>query len=188
MVALEWVVTQGSQDRHRLSPGLRGHRQAVCCEAVPGPRVAGRPPRGAALGGRRLATSRANVAAGRPRANVAAGRPRANVAAGRPRANVAAAQSRAEVAGRTFLWRRVLLASALLAAAALAWEGTSRLLPAGAQPAHAAPLTYVARPGDTIWGIAERYARGGDPWPLVDRLEDEIGGATLQPGQVLTVP
>ncbi|HTW08696.1 MAG TPA: LysM domain-containing protein [Acidimicrobiales bacterium] len=170
MVALEWVVTQGSQDRHRLSPGLRGHRQAVCCEAVPGPRVAGRPPRGAALGGRRLATSRANVAAGRPRANVAA------------------AQSRAEVAGRTFLWRRVLLASALLAAAALAWEGTSRLLPAGAQPAHAAPLTYVARPGDTIWGIAERYARGGDPWPLVDRLEDEIGGATLQPGQVLTVP
>jgi hypothetical protein len=48
--------------------------------------------------------------------------------------------------------------------------------------------TYVAAPGDTVWSIAVRFARGGDPRPLVDRLEAEIGGRMLQPGQRLTVP
>jgi hypothetical protein len=47
---------------------------------------------------------------------------------------------------------------------------------------------YVARPGDTIWGIAVRFAGNGDPRPLASSLESEIGGGTLQPGQVLAVP
>jgi hypothetical protein len=47
---------------------------------------------------------------------------------------------------------------------------------------------YVARPGDTIWGIAVRFAGNGDPRPLASSLESEIGGGALQPGQVLAVP
>jgi hypothetical protein len=47
---------------------------------------------------------------------------------------------------------------------------------------------YVAVPGDTIWSIAVRFAHGGDPRPLVERLETEIDGGTLQPGQRLAVP
>ncbi|MGH9106696.1 MAG: LysM peptidoglycan-binding domain-containing protein [Acidimicrobiales bacterium] len=50
------------------------------------------------------------------------------------------------------------------------------------------PQVYVARPGDTIWGIAERYSSGRDPRPLADDLESQIGGAVLQPGQRLSVP
>jgi nucleoid-associated protein YgaU len=88
---------------------------------------------------------------------------------------------------RTFLWRRTLVVGALALVAALAWGATARLVPAaGAAPS--ATHTYVARPGDTIWAIAVRFSTGGDPWPLVDRLEAQIGGGTLQPGQVLTVP
>ena len=47
---------------------------------------------------------------------------------------------------------------------------------------------YVARPGDTIWQIAVRFSGGGDPRPLADSLEAEIGGGALQPGQPLNVP
>ena len=47
---------------------------------------------------------------------------------------------------------------------------------------------YVVRPGDTIWQIAVRLSGGGDPRPLAETLEAEIGGGALQPGQVLNVP
>ena len=47
---------------------------------------------------------------------------------------------------------------------------------------------YVAAPGDTVWSIAVRFAHGGDPRPLVERLEAEIDGSVLQPGQRLAVP
>jgi len=50
------------------------------------------------------------------------------------------------------------------------------------------PHVYVALPGDTIWAIAEQFSGGGDPRPLEYRLEAEIGGGVLQPGQRLTVP
>jgi hypothetical protein len=88
---------------------------------------------------------------------------------------------------RTFFWRRTLVVVAFALVAALAWGATARLVPAaGAAPS--ATHVYVARPGDTIWAIAVRFSAGGDPWPLVDGLEAQIGGGTLQPGQVLTVP
>jgi hypothetical protein len=47
---------------------------------------------------------------------------------------------------------------------------------------------YVARPGDTVWGIALRYSGTGDPRPLADSLEAQISGRVLQPGQRLAVP
>jgi hypothetical protein len=43
-------------------------------------------------------------------------------------------------------------------------------------------------PGDTVWSIAVRFAHDGDPRPLADRLEAEMGGGVLQPGQRLAVP
>lgn len=47
---------------------------------------------------------------------------------------------------------------------------------------------YVARPGDTLWGIAVRYSGDRDPRPLADSLEAQIRGGVLQPGQRLAVP
>jgi hypothetical protein len=65
---------------------------------------------------------------------------------------------------------------------------TGRQLNLTGDGAGACPQTYVARPGDTIWAIAVRFSGGGDPRPLAAELEAEIGGAALQPGQVLAVP
>jgi nucleoid-associated protein YgaU len=48
--------------------------------------------------------------------------------------------------------------------------------------------SYVVRPGDTLWSIALRLDPAGDPRPVVDQLESELGSATLQPGEVLQLP
>ncbi len=91
---------------------------------------------------------------------------------------------------RVYLWRRVIVVAAIAALGAVAWGAGGRLVAvAGAQPSRA-PVqhVYVARPGDTIWGIAVRYSGNGDPRPLADRLEAQIGGGVLQPGEQLTVP
>ncbi len=49
--------------------------------------------------------------------------------------------------------------------------------------------TYVVRPGDTLWSIAER-AYGGDPREGVWRLEqrNHLASATIVPGERLVVP
>lgn len=64
--------------------------------------------------------------------------------------------------------------------------------PAGRAPAPAATAVratfYVARPGDTLWGLAERLAPGADPRPLVDRLAAELPGGTLVAGERLALP
>jgi LysM repeat protein len=49
--------------------------------------------------------------------------------------------------------------------------------------------TYVVRPGDTLWTVAERtYA--GDPREGVWKLEqrNHLSGATIVPGEKLLVP
>jgi hypothetical protein len=118
------------------------------------------------------------------------------------RARVAALARRS----RTFFWRRAMVLSVVAGLAATAWLVAGRLdgvagaqapdseqcSPGGLPGSGAAALgcgqLYVARAGDTIWSIAVAYSRGGDPRPLVDELEAEIGGGTLQPGERLTVP
>jgi hypothetical protein len=91
---------------------------------------------------------------------------------------------------RIFFWRRVVVVAVIAGLGAAAWAAGGWLVQvAGAQPS-VAPVrhVYVARPGDTVWGIAVRFSSGGDPRPLVDKLEAQIGGGVLQPGEQLTVP
>jgi hypothetical protein len=106
---------------------------------------------------------------------------------------------------RTFFWRRAVAVLVIVGLGALAWSVTGTLVSAGAeapqsqqclssgapgegQTAGSCGQVYVARPGDTIWAIAVAYSRGSDPRPLVAKLESEIGGGELQPGERLTVP
>jgi LysM repeat protein len=49
--------------------------------------------------------------------------------------------------------------------------------------------TYVVRPGDTLWSVAERtYA--GDPREGIWKIEqrNHLGSATIVPGERLVVP
>ncbi|HYA45040.1 MAG TPA: LysM peptidoglycan-binding domain-containing protein [Acidimicrobiales bacterium] len=92
--------------------------------------------------------------------------------------------------------RRAAALMAVGGIGALGWLGANRASAGASAPtgrvdavtAHPAQCVYVARPGDTVWSIAVRYVGGGDPRPLVDKLERELGGAVLQPGDELVVP
>lgn len=93
-------------------------------------------------------------------------------------------------------WRRLLPGVATLAALVGLWFGTGllsgihrpayRVVPGSVRVARG--YFYVARPGDTVWSIAASVQPGGDPRPLVDRLEAELGGRILQPGDRLLLP
>jgi nucleoid-associated protein YgaU len=48
--------------------------------------------------------------------------------------------------------------------------------------------TYVVRPGDTMWGIAERLYPGSDIGRIVDALVSLNGGAAIEAGQTLNLP
>jgi hypothetical protein len=49
--------------------------------------------------------------------------------------------------------------------------------------------TYVVKPGDTLWTVAE-HAYGGDPRQGVWKLEqsNHLGSATIVPGEKLVLP
>ena len=111
-----------------------------------------------------------------------------------------------------YFWRRVAALLAVAAVGAVLWSAGERLaagasvshpvmtgcpagqvaVPAAAQGTDGITATcgtaYVARPGDTVWGVAVSASRGGDPRPMEDLLEAEIAGGVLQPGQVLVLP
>lgn len=72
----------------------------------------------------------------------------------------------------------------LLCAAALA-VGLAAHSSSGAGPKR----TYVVRPGDTLWSVAE-HAYAGDPREGVWKLEqrNHLGGATIVPGEKLVLP
>jgi nucleoid-associated protein YgaU len=100
--------------------------------------------------------------------------------------------------------RRRLLAGGLLLLAVAAVLIFAQLIQAGigggplpttgAAATSAGPMIqagarqYVVRPGDTVWSIANALDHGGDERPLVDALVKELHGATLYPGQVVTLP
>jgi hypothetical protein len=57
-------------------------------------------------------------------------------------------------------------------------------------PASAAPVegqVYVVQPGDTLWTVAAAVAPESDPRPIVDRLRDVNGAATLDVGDRLVI-
>jgi hypothetical protein len=90
---------------------------------------------------------------------------------------------------KKFLWRRTVVVLAIASLGAVVWDVGSRVVAiAGADPSPAAQHVYVVRPGDTIWSIAVRSTRGGDPWRTVNSLETQIGGGVLQPGERLVLP
>ena len=73
----------------------------------------------------------------------------------------------------------ILLCAAVLAVG-LAAHGSN-----GAGPKR----TYVVRPGDTLWSVAQR-TYSGDPRQGVWQLEqrNHLGSATIVPGEKLVVP
>ena len=93
--------------------------------------------------------------------------------------------------------RRLLPGAASLAVLVGCWFGAGALA-SSAHPLRVVQLpgsvpvkggyAYVVRPGDTLWSIASRIEPGSNPQPLVDRLEAEIGGRTLEPGDRLVLP
>ena len=95
-----------------------------------------------------------------------------------------------------YLRRRLVLATV----ATLAVLGAIRLSPgfsgggplaASGEPGSdrpAAALTYVVRPGDTIWSIAHHLVPRGDERPMVDAITQELHGTSLAPGEAIPIP
>jgi LysM repeat protein len=74
----------------------------------------------------------------------------------------------------------LILVCALALAVGLAAHGSS-----GAGPKH----TYVVRPGDTLWSVAQRTYSGDlrqGVWELQQR--NHLASATIVPGEKLVVP
>ena len=114
-------------------------------------------------------------------------------AGGRPRGD------RRRVSAATYRRRRVAAAGLVLfvalglvvaVQAALGSTGGAPLSTSGASSGlrQAASESWVVRPGDTLWEIAFAVHPHGDIRPLVDRLDAEVGGAALYPGEVIPIP
>lgn len=77
---------------------------------------------------------------------------------------------------------------------AMAGTGGGPLTTTGAAAGPAGPMApaaaevYVVRPGDTLWSIARSVDPHADIRPLVDRLDAQLGGATLYPGEPISIP
>lgn len=59
---------------------------------------------------------------------------------------------------------------------------------AGPGMVQAGAAEYVVHRGDSLWTIAASLEPGRDPRPMVDRLARVIGGTSLYPGEVISVP
>ena len=94
--------------------------------------------------------------------------------------------------------RRLVVAAGLVVAAiavvlvlrtVLAGLGGGSLTTAGSSGAvPAAAHIHVVQQGETLWSIAESSAKGGDPRPIVDQLQQQLDGHALWVGQHLLVP
>jgi nucleoid-associated protein YgaU len=92
----------------------------------------------------------------------------------------------------TFVRRRVgavvFVVTLVLSVGSVAQRG---LADRGDHPASVAAIgrtTYVVQPGDTLWGIAERFYGAGDVARVVDAMVSMNGGAAIQAGQTLDLP
>jgi hypothetical protein len=116
---------------------------------------------------------------------------------GRPRLTLVNGASPAPAGRRTRRHRRFVPGLLTVAVLVGLWLGTGALTALRPKPASGARLAgaslvggqrYVVRPGDTLWSIAVALDPSGDPRPLVDDLEAELRGSTLQPGETLVLP
>ena len=57
-----------------------------------------------------------------------------------------------------------------------------------AQAAAASPATYVVRPGDSLWSIAERFAANQSVVSYVDDLVAANHGPSIRIGEVIVLP
>jgi LysM domain len=91
--------------------------------------------------------------------------------------------------------RALGMAITSVAVAGALWFGSSamassqdhlQVLPGSVKTAHG--YLYRVQPGDTVWSIATRLDPTGDPRPIADQIESEIGGTNLQVGTQVLVP
>jgi nucleoid-associated protein YgaU len=89
---------------------------------------------------------------------------------------------------RTYVRRRRVVALGLLVLVMSLPAAAVAMRPGGDRDP--ATTTYVVRPGDTLWGIAERVGGARDPRDVVDAIAhaSQVDPSSLVPGQVLTVP
>ena len=92
-----------------------------------------------------------------------------------------------------FLRRRLLVALVFIAVfVALTIGAGSVLANRGGAPASTSAVrpaaTYIVQPGDTLWSIAEQLRNGATQVDYVDALVSALGTASLQVGQVITLP
>jgi len=92
-----------------------------------------------------------------------------------------------EVRRRRTLLAMMGLALTLLALPLGGFGGDSHISEsASAVQLHAG--TYVVRPGDSLWSIAQRVDPTGDPRPIVSQLASELGTYSVVPGEQVTIP
>ncbi|MGH8979963.1 MAG: LysM peptidoglycan-binding domain-containing protein [Acidimicrobiales bacterium] len=88
--------------------------------------------------------------------------------------------------------RRVLLCTlvaGLVVLLALPLGALGGAAPAPTGGAVAAGVTvYVVQPGDTLWSIASRFDRGGDPRPLAEAIAEQTHSMTVVPGERIAIP
>lgn len=94
---------------------------------------------------------------------------------------------------QVFVRRRVLVAVVFIAMFVAFTIGASRVLAnRGGAPASTPAVrpasTYVVQPGDTVWSIADQLRGGATQVDYVDALVASLGSASLQVGQLITLP
>lgn len=92
-----------------------------------------------------------------------------------------------------FVRRRLLVSFVLVAVVVTLWVGAGSVLAnRGGAPASTSAVrpatTYVVQPGDTMWSIASQFHGHSSQVGYVDALVAVNGGASLQVGQVMTLP
>jgi len=90
---------------------------------------------------------------------------------------------------RTRVRRRRTVVAVCLVLVGAAWAGPALRAATADTPARVDRRAYVVRQGDTLWSIAHRLAKGGDPRPLVDAISaaNGIDAGEIVPGQTLVV-
>jgi len=84
----------------------------------------------------------------------------------------------------------LMMVGTLAVQGALGRTGSGPLTVAGAGPAlHlASDQVWVVQPGDTVWSIAQAVEPGADVRSLVDRIDAQLKGAPLYPGERILIP